>query len=289
MSQANGAGQQENRPLWIGITTRHGGAEWVQENTRNYVAMVREAGAEPIILSPDIPAVLPDGRAFVPDTQGRVGTQVLDALDGLILSGGGDVHPRYFGQPLAGAEPESIDLLRDELEIELAQAALAQDLPLFGICRGCQVLNVAAGGGMIQHFGGHRTPEGGPTNFHDVAIDPGSRLHTIVGGVTLPVNTFHHQGLDQASLSPLFAPAALRNPTLGLSKRTRADHIAGCSAYSGTLSAISNWMQATGVYGRVSSKHVMVMQARQRSPPHDSTDDRSHAVQHQADVGQPAG
>jgi putative glutamine amidotransferase len=212
MSQANGAGLQENRPLWIGITTRHGGAEWIQENTRNYVAMVREAGAEAIILSPDIPAVLPDSRAFVPDTQGRVGTQVLDALDGLILSGGGDVHPRYFGQPLAGAELESIDLLRDELEIELARAALAQDLPLFGICRGCQVLNVAAGGGMIQHFGGHRTPDGGPTNFHDVAIDPGSRLHTIVGGVTLPVNTFHHQGLDQASLSPLFAPAAFAQP-----------------------------------------------------------------------------
>ena len=121
MSQANGAGLQENRPLWIGITTRHGDAEWVQKNTHNYVAMVRDAGAEPIVLSPDIAAVLPDGRAFAPDEQGRVGTQVLDALDGLILSGGGDVHPSYFGQPLAGAEPESIDLLRDELEIELAR------------------------------------------------------------------------------------------------------------------------------------------------------------------------
>ena len=64
--------------------------------------MVRDAGAEPIILSPDTPAALPDGRAFTPDAQGRVGPEVLGALDGLILSGGGDVHPRYFGQPLAG-------------------------------------------------------------------------------------------------------------------------------------------------------------------------------------------
>jgi putative glutamine amidotransferase len=212
MSQVNGAGAPGDRKLWIGITTRRGDAEWVQKNTRNYVAMVRGAGAEPIILSPDTPAVLPDGRTFTPDAQGRVGTQVLGALDGLILSGGGDVHPSYFGQPIAGAEPESIDLLRDELEIELAQAALAQDLPLFGICRGCQVLNVAAGGSMLQHFGGHRTPEGGPTNFHDVAIEPGSRLHTIVGDGTLPVNTFHHQGLDAPALASIFAPAAYARP-----------------------------------------------------------------------------
>jgi putative glutamine amidotransferase len=212
MSQVNGAGAPGDRRLWIGITTRRGDAEWVQKNTRNYVAMVRDAGAEPIILSPDTPAVLPDGRAFAPDAQGRVGTQVLGALDGLILSGGGDVHPRYFGQPLAGAELETIDLLRDELEIELAQAALAQDLPLFGICRGCQVLNVAAGGSMLQHFAGHRTPEGGPTNFHAIAIEPGSRLRAIVGDGTLPVNTFHHQGLNATALAPIFAPAAYAQP-----------------------------------------------------------------------------
>ena len=212
MSQMNGAGVEGDRRLWIGITTRRGDAEWVQNNTRNYVAMVRDAGAEPVILSPDMPAVLPDGHAFTPDAQGRVGPEVLGALDGLILSGGGDVHPRYFGQPLDGAEPQSIDLLRDELEIELAQAALAQDLPLFGICRGCQVLNVAAGGSMVQHFGGHRTPEGGPTNFHDVAIASGSRLQAIVGDGTLPVNTFHHQGLDVPALAPIFAPAAYAQP-----------------------------------------------------------------------------
>ena len=212
MSQMNGAGLAGDRPLWIGITTRRGDAEWVQKNTRNYVAVVRDAGAEPIILSPDTPAALPDGRTFTPDARGRVGTAVLDSLDGLILSGGGDVHPRYFGQPLAGAEPESIDLLRDELEIELAQAALTQDLPLFGICRGCQVLNVAAGGSMVQHFDGHRTPEGGPTNFHDVAIAPGSRLYAIVGDGALLVNTFHHQGLDAGALAPIFAPAAVAQP-----------------------------------------------------------------------------
>jgi putative glutamine amidotransferase len=168
------------RPLWIGITTKHGNTEWVSRNTHNYVNMERDYGAEPIILAPDAPAVLPDGTTYAPDSHGRIAPEVLHKLDGLILSGGGDVNPRYFGQDLAGAEPKSIDEKRDELEIVLAQAALASDMPMFGICRGCQVLNVAAGGAMMQHFDGHRTPEGGPTTYHDVVIEPGSKLRDIV-------------------------------------------------------------------------------------------------------------
>lgn len=200
------------RPLWIGITTRHGDAGWVERNTRNYVAVVREFGAVPIILAPDAPARLPNGAQFAPDAEGRLDVRILAALDGLILSGGGDVHPRRFGQPLDGAEPHSIDERRDELELALAPAALARDLPVFGICRGCQVLNVAMGGGMVQHFDGHRTPEGGDTHYHDVTIRPGSRLHAAVGGEALAVNTFHHQGVDAPALAPVFTPAATAQP-----------------------------------------------------------------------------
>lgn len=200
------------RPLWIGITTRHGDAGWIERNTRNYVAVVRQFGAEPIILSPDLPAVLPDSRSYAPDTSGRLSLEILDALDGLILSGGGDVHPRHFGQELNGAEPHSIDERRDQLELGLAPAALERDLPVFGICRGCQVLNVAMGGGMVQHFDGHRTPEGGDTHFHDVAILSGSRLHSVVANETLLVNTFHHQGVDATALAPIFTPAAVAQP-----------------------------------------------------------------------------
>lgn len=212
MAQMPHTAAASDRPLWIGITTRHGDEAWVQQNTRNYLAVVRAAGAVGIVLSPDCPAVLPDGRTYRPDAQGRLGADILGALDGLILSGGGDVHPRYFGEEIAGAEVASIDLMRDELEIELAQAALRADLPLFGICRGCQVLNVAAGGRMLQDLGGHRTPEGGPTVFHTVQIDPQSRLHGIVGGAALGVNTFHHQGLDAPALAPIFSPAAAAEP-----------------------------------------------------------------------------
>ena len=196
------------RPLVIGITTKHGDAEWVQRNTRNYVNMVRELGATPVILAPDQPATLPDGATYMPDAAGRLDPALLAGLDGIIFSGGGDVHPRYFGQPLAGAEESTIDEQRDELEIVLAQAALALDMPIFGICRGCQVLNVAAGGGMVQHLDGHRSPADGPTSFHTVELNPASKFGAIVGQPSLPVNTFHHQGLDQASLAPIFAPVA---------------------------------------------------------------------------------
>lgn len=198
-------------PLWIGVTTRHGDPAWVQKNTRNYLQVLAEYGALPVVLSPDCPATLPDGSMVQPDELGRLPVSILDRLHGLILSGGGDVHPKYFGQELAGAEVESIDLKRDELELALSQAALARDLPLFAICRGCQVLNVAAGGGMVQHLPGHRSPQDG-TAFHDVTIAPDSRFQAIVGRERLPVNTFHHQGLDRATMAPLFTPVALAQP-----------------------------------------------------------------------------
>ncbi|MBX3012533.1 MAG: gamma-glutamyl-gamma-aminobutyrate hydrolase family protein [Caldilineaceae bacterium] len=199
------------KPLWIGVTTRHGDAAWVEKNTRNYLAILQEYGATPVILSPDQPTHFPDGTTAEPDPAGRLPAAVLDRLQGLILSGGGDVHPHYFGQELNGAEPESIDLKRDELELTLAQQALARDLPLFAICRGCQVLNVAAGGGMVQHFDGHRSPQDS-TAYHPVTIVPESRFHAIVGTMQMPVNTFHHQGLDRASMAPLFVPVALAQP-----------------------------------------------------------------------------
>lgn len=201
-----------SRPLWIGVTSRHGRPEWLQQNARNYLAMVASYQAMPVVLTPDHPATLPDGRRYEPAADGCLPEAVLDALDGLILSGGGDVAPHRFKQALAGAEESSIDLKRDELEIGLSQAALARNLPIFGICRGCQVLNVAAGGGMIQHFDGHRSPADGATRFHAVRVAEATQLRAIVATDDFEVNTFHHQGLDRASLAPAFRVAALAEP-----------------------------------------------------------------------------
>jgi putative glutamine amidotransferase len=136
---------------------------------------------------------------------------VLDHLDGLVFSGGGDVHPQYFGESLNGAEPEAIDLKRDELELNLGRAALAQDLPILAICRGCQVLNVAAGGKMIQHLDGHRSAPD-QTRFHDVNLTPHSRLRQMTGQERLLANTYHHQGLDAATLAPLFVATGFAAP-----------------------------------------------------------------------------
>jgi putative glutamine amidotransferase len=214
----------QDNALWIGVTTKSGEAVWVQENTKNYLAVIREYGAVPVVLSPDVAAQWPDGTTFAPDEQGRLPAAVLDRLAGLVLSGGGDVHPSYFGQELNGAETDRIDLRRDELELGLAQAALTRDLPLFAICRGCQVLNVAAGGAMIQHFDGHRSPKEN-TAYHDVRITPGSRFHQMVGQEWLSVNTFHHQGLDQATLAPSFTAVGLAQPDTWLVEAYEsADH-----------------------------------------------------------------
>lgn len=195
----------------VGVTSKHGNQQWLQKNTINYLKALAECGATAVVLSPDQPALLPDGVAVVPDDEGRLPADLIDRLDGLILAGGGDVHPQYFGQALAGAEPESIDLRRDELELTLARQAMAADLPLFGICRGCQILNVAAGGGMIQDLPGHRSPKG-CTAMHDIHLDSGTRIHRIVGATTILVNTFHHQGVDGATLAPTLIPAATAQP-----------------------------------------------------------------------------
>lgn len=197
--------------LIVGVTTRKGGDDWTSQYTRNYINTLESNGVIPVILAPDTIASLPDGTHYAPDTQGRLDPAVLHHLHGLILSGGGDVDPRYFGAELAGAEVESIDHARDELELNLSRAALEIDMPIFGICRGCQVLNVAAGGGMIQHFDGHRSPQDN-TAFHDVVVAPQSRFRQIVGADRFAVNTFHHQGMDRASIAPAFRPSATAAP-----------------------------------------------------------------------------
>jgi putative glutamine amidotransferase len=197
--------------LTIGITVRRGDPDWVQKSTKNYLAILAEYGVRSVILAPNTAATVEGDAIYHPDEAGRLPAAVLDRLDGLILSGGGDVHPNYFGEPLNGADPDSIDLKRDELELHLGRAALAQDLPIFGICRGCQVLNVAAGGKMVQHFDHHRsTPD--QTRYHDVVLAEEGRLRQIIGQPVLAVNTFHHQGLDRTTLAPLFTPAGFAEP-----------------------------------------------------------------------------
>ncbi|MEM7133496.1 MAG: gamma-glutamyl-gamma-aminobutyrate hydrolase family protein [Chloroflexota bacterium] len=195
----------------IGLTTKQGDSEWIEGHSQNYLDRLNEFGAKPVILSPDYPAILPDGTAFEPDSMGRLPSRVLNHLDGLILAGGGDVHPKYFGAEMNGANPKAISQMRDELELSLAKEALARDMPIFGICRGCQVLNVAGGGGMVQHFDGHRSSKAKPI-FHDILVEPNSRFYDLVGKERFPTNTYHHQGLDHETLAPIFDAVGVAEP-----------------------------------------------------------------------------
>ena len=174
------------RPI-IGITSYAEDARWgVWEAPAaliplSYVHAVEAAGGRPLLLPPSSEGV----------------EETLDALDGLLLSGGADVDPEAYGaeaHPATnGTRPE-----RDAAELALLEAALARDLPVLAVCRGSQVLNVALGGDLVQHLPevvGHEGHKETPGVFadHGVEILPGTRLHGVMG-VHAPVKSHHHQG-----------------------------------------------------------------------------------------------
>jgi putative glutamine amidotransferase len=178
----------------IGITTRTNGKEYLDRWFRNYWWAIVWAGGEPVVLTPE-------------NTSERPAEQV-DRLDGLFLPGGGDVHPRYFGQQLDGADPTDIHVDRDELELSLAQAALAADIPILGVCRGLQVLNIVAGGSLLQHVEGHQSPREGAI-FHPVDVQPNTLLARVLGADgSLITNTYHHQAVTNLVLAPDFRASA---------------------------------------------------------------------------------
>lgn len=153
---------------------------------RNYVPAIHVAGwHKPIhLVSPDDP------------------TPSLDGVAGLLLSGGGDVNPKYWGEEV---HPKAeLDDERDAMELPLIRAAWEKGIPILGICRGEQILNVALGGSMVQdipdHFGcepslhQHGTSDI-PEVRHNVSVTHNSRLFQLLGAASVPVNSRHHQAV----------------------------------------------------------------------------------------------
>jgi len=180
----------------IGICTALETARWsVWEKeamllSRAYVDAIQDAGGVAVMLPPD-------PRAEVdPDA-------LLDCLDGLVLAGGADIDPARYGARrhprTGGMTPE-----RDATEIALARRALELDLPLLGICRGMQLLNVALGGTLIQHLPDdlghcdHRRHLGSFDNAdHDVRLAPGSVAAEACGELLHTTKSHHHQAVDR--------------------------------------------------------------------------------------------
>jgi putative glutamine amidotransferase len=157
----------------------------------SYVDALHRAGAIAIMLPPD-PAV-----AAEPD-------QVLDLLDGLLLAGGADIDPEFYGESRRHPRTQQTVPARDAFEIAVTRRALDRDLPLLGICRGMQLINVARGGSVIQdlpeHFGhtGHlRTPGTFDGNDHDVRLAPGTLAARAAGSDHSATKSHHHQGIDR--------------------------------------------------------------------------------------------
>jgi len=153
----------------------------------DYDESVRRAGGTPRVL--DLAADAP--------------ADVVSSIDGLLLTGGGDVLPSIYG---ATAHPafDAAEPGRDEYEMELVRRALDADIPVLAICRGIQVLNVARGGTLIQDIPdevgttvNHRVPTPPHSLAHDVWIESGSRLEQLLAAETRPVNSRHHQAVKE--------------------------------------------------------------------------------------------
>jgi putative glutamine amidotransferase len=155
---------------------------------RTYVTAVQRAGAVAWVLPPD------DAAVEDPDL-------ILDRVDALVLAGGADIDPASYGAE-AHAETRVTWPERDRFELALARRALERDMPLLGICRGMQLLNVALGGALDQHLPDsvgnevHRTLAG-TFGEHEVRLAPGTLARQAVGAEELAVKSHHHQGIGE--------------------------------------------------------------------------------------------
>jgi len=177
------------RPL-VGVSTYLDMAKWGVWSRRaallpaTYVDAVSAAGGVPILLPPG----------------GRDAGRAVEAVDALVLAGGPDIDPAAYG---AQPHPKTANVqpARDRWELDLLAAALERGMPVLGICRGMELMNVACGGDLVQHLADHgasadHRPAPGSYGRHRVRLDPASLL-TPALGAELMVASYHHQGIGR--------------------------------------------------------------------------------------------
>ena len=139
------------------------------------------------------------------------GKTLPEHLHGVILTGGLDIGPNIYGEDTDPEADVRISSERDEWEIPILKQALANNMPILGICRGMQLLNVVFGGKLIQDLSGHRNIEypDDKSVFHQIYLSPGTKLAAIMGsGGFIRVNSQHHQGLGEAQKAPSLLASA---------------------------------------------------------------------------------
>lgn len=181
---------------------------------QQYIDAVLRAGGTPVVLPP----------SMCPSHAGRC----LEICQGLLLTGGGDVDPAYWGEPPSPALGY-VSPVRDYFEITLTKKALAADMPILGICRGMQVINVAGGGTLCQDLQtGMSHQQNAPRSqlFHDILINVESKLGQIYKTSPVGVNSFHHQAV--ARVAQGFKPtAASRDGTIEAMEREIVGFVLG--------------------------------------------------------------
>jgi putative glutamine amidotransferase len=177
------------RPV-VGITTYVTPAKWSYWELEaalipaDYVRAIERAGGRPLLVPPSVEGI----------------DETLDALHGILFSGGSDLDPELYGQ---APHPETFGIAeeRDRAELALLEAALARDMPVLAVCRGSQVLNVALGGDLVQHLPdvvGDEKHKHTPGTFaeHDVRLEADTRVGSLLGE-RAPVKSHHHQGFGR--------------------------------------------------------------------------------------------
>ncbi len=189
----------EGRMVLVGLACGFGTDRSIAMN-RDYPDAVERAGGAPVLIPPMADKAVLD--------------RILSSLDGLVLTGGGDVDPsRYGARRIPECGPS--DSIRDESDLYLCREALNRDLPLLGICRGFQVMNAALGGTLYQDIGTqyghaieHQRHDAPAGQVHTVTVAPGTRLAQILKKPSLGVNSRHHQALERPGEGLIISAAA---------------------------------------------------------------------------------
>jgi putative glutamine amidotransferase len=183
------------------VVTLHGPEQAAREEPTwasfdGYLDAVRRAGGDPIPLDPSATAEEREAA--------------LANMDGLLLPGGADLDPALYGE--APHPSVAVEGARDDLELAAWSAARERGVPIFGVCRGFQAINVFSGGRLVQHLEGHDSSTTSPEG-HPLHLEPDSRLASILGEtdplLRTEVNSYHHQAVRAGDLAPGLVASAV--------------------------------------------------------------------------------